>query len=288
VQQGPKPKRPLDYSKSKESDKTRQQLLDEGYKEIRENGKTHYYKESESTSPKLETSGSAITIRPTLKKAPSIGMIKKRQPIEHSNIIPKTKPSESYNQEVVHLKENIIPKAVGVNSDISARSEEKRNDYGNMYTISYPDLKNGAGMSKATTEMFNNDPSKGAIGAHISGHDSNGNPIFSGKTQKDFTPEGRGQTAIMSNDVNKNSLDYQLGNSKNPIERTGNKFQENTTQGLNAPYIDKTDQGINTGLMDREELPSVELKKRDTTPIKSPGFKKGGFVMTKAPKRGKK
>lgn len=279
------PKRPLDYSKAKQVQKTKEQLLAEGYKENIKDGKPFYYKESESSTPPT-VRPETHTNKPKMTKAPSISgaKVKPKQPT--------AKPgTDSYSQEVVYLPETATPpppkpKDVGVNSDISVRGEEKRNALGtNMYTISYPDTKGGGGMSKASTEIFSNEPGK--IGAHISGFDANGNPIFSGKTQADFTPQNQGSLSLMSNDVNKNSLDYQLQNSKNPIETTGNKYQEIGAQGLNAPAINKTDQGIGTGLQDLETLPSTELKKRPDV-INVPKFNKGGYIMKKAPKIGKR
>lgn len=268
------PKKELDYSKAIEAKgKTKEQLLKEGYVESVKDGKTYYAKQSAEKKPgdyKPRPSKPRMTSAPG-KKPPT-----------------RTIPKERETQDIVYLNQEptTIPKEVGVNLDVSARQEEKRNDYGNMYSVSYPDLKSGAGMSKATTEYFNNDPSKGAIGSHISGWDKSGNPIFSGKTQSDFKAKDIGGVGLMSEDVNKNSVDYQLSNSKNPVETTGNKAQEGAIQGLNAPSIDKSSQGINTGLIDIEKLPSTKL--RDTEKITSPTFKRGGVVMKKAPCKMKK
>jgi hypothetical protein len=272
------PRKPLDYSKANEvQGKTREQLLSEGYTEQVKDGKTYFAKQSESSAP---PSNNTPPVRPRMTKAPVTGNPK---PVRR-NPTP-TPGTQTDTQEIVYIN-SAPPKSVGVNSDVSVRGEEKRNALGtNMYTISYPDTRGGGGMSKATTEIFNNDPSKGKIGAHISGFDANGNPIFSGKTQNDFTPQNQGSTSLMSNDVNKNSVDYQLSNSKQPIETTGNKYQEIGANDLNAPAIDKKDQGIGTGLMNIEELPSTELNKRPDV-INTPKFNKGGgiYKMKRPPK----
>lgn len=278
-QDGGKTKKPLDYSKSKLVEKTEDQLLKEGYKKDIKDGKAYFYKEKESNTPKTPKPPTPDKVRTI--SAPKIGTSTPKKPHPKPGV--PAKPIDDYSQEIVHLKTPIM-ETPAVNSDVSARQEEKRDALGTgMYQISYPDLKGGGGMSKATTEIFNNDPSKGAIGAHISGFDNSGNPIFSGKTQNDFKARDIGGVGLMSNDVNKNSVETQLANSKNPVETTGNKSQEMAIQGLNAPAIDKADQGINTGLMDITKLPSVELtKKRDASvPVTSPTFKLGGKV--KAP-----
>jgi len=293
-QDGGKPKRPLDYTKSKQVDKTEEQLLSEGYKKDVKDGKVYYYKESEASAPKRVTPPSLNKTAAKTGVSTGTGAPQKPRPTPRT----ETKPTDTYNQEIVHLKESppTVPPKVGVNTDVSARGEEKRNDYGNYYTISYPDLKNGSGMSGATVRAFNNDSTKGPIGADLGPaddltkhfNDKGYNPIFTGKTQADFTPENLGQTAIMSNDINKNSVSTQLDNSQNPVEMTGNKFQENTSQGLNTQGFDKSSQGINTGLMDINKLPTTELKKRDANvAITSPTFKAGGKI-TKAPKGIKK
>jgi hypothetical protein len=276
------PRKPLDYSKAKEvQGKTREQLLSEGYTEQVKDGKTYFSKQSESSTP---PSVNIAPVRQKMTKAPVVGSPK---PVRRTP--PPTPGTETDSQEIVYLNTpppKTLTKNIGVNSDVSVRGEEKRTALGtNMYSISYPDTKGGGGMSKATTEIFNNDPKKGAIGAHISGFDANGSPIFSGKTQNDFTPQNQGSLSLMSNDVNKNSLDYQLSNSKQPVETTGNKYQEIGANSLNAPAIDKKDQGIGTGLMDIEKLPTTELNKRPDV-INVPKFNKGGgiYKMKRPPK----
>ncbi len=281
-QDGGKTKRPLDYSKSKEvKDKTEEQLLQEGYKKDVKDGKTFYYKEKESSTPKHTTPPTNNPVR-TLK-APTMGTGTKPNP----NRVPptKTKPTDDYSQEILHLGTSTpIPKAVGVNTDIEVKGEEKRIPLGtNAYIIQYPNTKSGAGMSGATEVIFNNDPTIGKIGDQIIYDEKTGKPTFTGKSQKDFTAQGMGSTRLISNDVNKNSVDTQISNSQNPVSTIGNKLQETTAQGLNAPIIDKSNQGINTGLLDINTLPTTELKKRDTTTVVPPNFNKGGKVM-KAPK----
>jgi len=279
-QDGGKTKKQLDYSKSKKVEKTPEQLISEGYKEEKKDGKTYYVKQGQSDTPKSETPRRVYPAPP--KKSSTVGSGKPQLP---RRTPPTTlPPTEKDFQDIVYIEDK-VPPLVGVNTDIEAKGEEKRTALGtNAYMISYPDTKGGGGMSKATEVIFNNDPTIGKIGDQIIYDPVTGKPTFTGKSQKDFTSQNMGSIRLISNDVNKNSVDYQLSNSKNPVANIGDKMQETTAQGLNAPVIDKTEQGINTGLLDINTLPTTELKKRNAEiPVTSPKFKSGGKIM-KAPK----
>ena len=176
-QDGGKTKKPLDYSKSKEvKDKTKEQLLSEGYKESIKDGKTYFYKEKESSTPKRKTEPTHTPVK-TLK-APMIGTGTKPRPTNTPPI--KTTPTEDYSQEILHLTGE-TPKQVGVNLDTGVRAQENRTDYNDYYTISYPNTKSGAGLSDATVKAFNKNIKHGAIGVPLEGSVMEGSSAVSSK-----------------------------------------------------------------------------------------------------------
>jgi len=260
--------------------------IPEGYTESVDpiTGKTFYYKESETKPIKSSSTSRSSNLQPTQNKVVAPKINKPLKDKSELTIGRETKPS--YKQHVVY-KEGPIKEATSpaVNLDVAPRVEHKVNtgySNPNLKLIEYPEAGTG-GYSKSTQKMA--DAKTGIIQPQsvIDAYTKTGvyTPVTEGVDYRSWRPESAVSLAP-GQEVNKSTTPNLLSNTKNPVAEIGTK------QEMTAPLINKSEQGIGTGLQDIKTLPNTELKDKTKSPyynqyqsedkITSPKFKDGGYV----------
>jgi len=224
----PSKRRNIDYSNAKlvkEIPKT-----EEGWVEGKDpvTGKKMWYRES----------GTPPSVTPKTPGTPPTPVLPKKAPmLKPSNVKPKpgtpdTKPKklpETYKQEVVYMDEPIDtpPEKVAAQSDVAGRSEYQENL--GFYNPDFREIlfseAGTGGMSRATKMYVDRKTGLPLKGEPTSFYDASGkyNPAYSSDKPYSQNVPKSAISLAPGNEVNKESVDVLLSNTKNPVTRVGTK-----------------------------------------------------------------